>query len=426
MKKILLAAPFAVLCFLIIGFLQGCVKDSYQRTYTYTYYKPVYKTTAEVRSNIKSNTAKQIERPGKLYLYGKYIFLNEIDKGIHVIDNSNPSSPQNIAFIEIPGNMDIAVKENTLYADLYTDLVAIDITNPHSVALKKVVEDVFPHRYYNGYFTPDSTMVIASWEKRDTTVVEKSDTENWWREDRDVFFSLDSRGGVPSNANKNVSAAPYGVGGSMARFTIANNRLYTVGYSDLDVFNISDAADPIHSSRKNMGWNIETIYPFMDRLFIGSQSGMFIYNISNPDNPVQTGQFSHVRSCDPVIADTKYAYVTLRSGTACQGFTNELDVLQLNNLTDPSLLKVYNLTNPHGLSKDGTTLFICDGQAGLKVYNAADVMNLQLVKHITELETYDVIAWNGNALVVAKDGLYQYDYSDLSNIRLLSKINVSK
>ena len=55
----------------------------------------------------------------------------------------------------------------------------------------------------------------------------------------------------------------------------------------------------------------------MNRLFIGSQTGMFIYNLSNPDNPVQDGQFNHVRSCDPVIADEKYAYVTLRSGS-CQ------------------------------------------------------------------------------------------------------------
>jgi hypothetical protein len=423
MKKALLTATVVAICLLSVLSFQSCVKDSYQRTYTYTYYKPVYKTTAEVRSNIKSNAARQVERPGKLYLFGKYIFLNEIDKGIHVIDNSNPSSPQNIAFIDIPGNMDIAVKDNILYADLYTDLVAIDISNPHSVVLKKVVEDVFPHRYWNSGFMADSTMIIASWEKRDTTIVEKSDADIWLQSNGGVFFSMDSQS---FSANKNVSVAPYGIGGSMARFTIASDRLYTVGYSDLDVFNITTAADPVNTARKNMGWNIETIYPFMGKLFIGSQSGMFVYSISNPDNPVQTGQFSHVRSCDPVIADNKYAYVTLRSGTACQGFTNELDILSLNNFTDPSLLKVYNLTNPHGLSKDGTTLFICDGQAGLKVYNAADVLNLKMIKQVEGLETYDVIALNGNALVVAKDGLYQYDYSNLSNIRLLSKINVLK
>jgi hypothetical protein len=425
MKKVVLTASIVIIGFLSFSFLQGCVKDSYKRTYTYTYYKPVYKTTAEVRANIKSNTPRPVERPGKLYLFGKYIFLNEIDKGIHVIDNTNPFSPQNIAFIDIPGNMDIAVKENILYADLYTDLIAIDIANPRSVVLKKVVEAVFPHRYWNSGFMADSTKIIANWEKRDTTIVEKSDIDFGLRSGRGIFFSMDAQS-FNSSANKAVSAAPYGVGGSMTRFTIASNRLYTVGYSDLDVFNITNAADPVNTARKGLGWNIETIYPFMDKLFIGSQSGMFVYSITNPDNPVQAGQFNHVRSCDPVIADNKYAYVTLRSGTACQGFTNELDVLSLSNFMNPTLLKVYNLTNPHGLSKDGTTLFICDGQAGLKIYDAVDVMNLKMLKQMEGIETYDVIALNGNALVVAKDGLYQYDYSNLSNIKLLSKITISK
>src|SRR6266498_4663747 len=150
--------------------LPGCVKDTYEKTYTYSYFKPVYRTTDEVRANIKSNTPKNIERPGKIYIRGQYIFLNDVDQGIHIIDNSNPAQPENIGFIDIPGNMDLAVKGNILYADLYTDLVAIDIADPHHVVLKKVVENVFPHRYYNGYFTPDSTKVIASWEKRDTTV----------------------------------------------------------------------------------------------------------------------------------------------------------------------------------------------------------------------------------------------------------------
>ena len=152
---------------------------------------------------------------------------------------------------------------------------------------------------------------------------------------------------------------------------------------------------------------------------------MYIYNVSNPDVPARVGQFSHVRTCDPVIADDTYAYITLRSGTPCQGFTNELDIVRLNDLTNPTLVKVYNMKNPHGLSKDGNRLFICDGIEGLKIYDASDVNNLQMVKRIEGIETYDVIAFNNRALVVAKDGLYQYDYSDMNNITLLSKIVVN-
>ena len=411
--------------FLLIAFMVGttaCVKDSCKKSHTYTFYEAVYKTKTAVRENIKSNTSRLVENPGKIYTIGNYIFLNEMDKGIHVIDNSNPSQPINIAFIDIPGNLDLAVKDNILYADLYTDLVAIDISNPANVKLTKVIESVFPYRYWgNGFVgSNNSDQIITDWVRRDTTVTERCEQQNWLFIGRaDVFFSAQS-------GNSKASASPIGAGGSTARFTIMNDRLYTVGFSDLDVFNIVSADDPKHTNRINVGWNIETIYPFKDKLFIGSTSGMYIFNVSNADVPVAAGQFGHVSSCDPVIADDHYAYVTLRSGMECQGFTNQLEIIKLNNIIDPVLQKTYLLNNPHGLSKDGDLLFICDGDAGLKLYNASDVMNLQLIKEINDIDAYDVIAINKIALVVAKDGLYQYNYADPADIRLLSKITITK
>ena len=418
MKKLLQNTPFAA-C-LIVMLLQGCLKDSYKKTYRYTYYQPVYKTSAEVRANIKNNPAQPIEKPGKIYVTGTFIFLNEVDKGVHVIDNANPLQPQRIAFINIPGNRELAVKDNTLFADLYTDLVAIDISDPHNVALKKVVEGVFPYRYYNSSFTPDSTKVIAGWERRDTTITEQNTFYGWLR-NANVFMDYAA---LSNSGAGGQSVSPYGYGGSTARFTIVNNRLYTVGNSELSVFNISQTETPYFVTKKNIGWNIETLYPFAGKLFIGSQTGMFIYDIGSADNPVQVGQFAHVASCDPVISDGKFAYVTLRSGTVCGRNTNELDVLALNNLTNPALMKTYSLFNPSGLSKDGALLFVCDGTDGLKLFNANDVSNLRLIKNIGGIEPSDVIAFNGNALVVAKDGLYQYNYSDVNNIRMLSKINI--
>ncbi len=419
MKKIssILLSTFLVAA--LFSFV-GCIKDTVTRTHTYTIYEPVYKTTAEVQANIKSNSPTPLQNPGKIYIRGQYIFLNEVDKGIHIIDNSNPSQPINVAFIDIPGNVDLAVKENTLYADLYTDLVTIDISNPLSVRVKNIIENVFPHRYYGWGFIADSTKIIASWIKRDTTVTEKDNLGSWRNKESRVFsLSADANGSRAS-----TSASP-GIGGSMARFTIVDERLYTVGQTDLNVFNIS-ATTPAFVTRKNIGWNIETIYPFKNKLFIGSANGMFIYDISNASNPMLQGQFSHVRSCDPVIADDENAYVTLRSGTQCQGFTNQLEVLDIANLSSPKLIRTYPMTNPHGLSKDGATLFICDGKDGVKIYNASDVKNLQLIKTIGGMESYDVIAYNNMALIVAKDGLYQYNYSNLNAIQLLSKITLAK
>lgn len=425
MKKIVYAVAGS-LFMTTIFLLSGCVKDTFQRTYSYSYYKPVYKTTQEVRGNIKSNPPKNIQNPGKIYIRGQFIFLNDIDQGIHVIDNSNPSQPKNIAFIDIPGNMDLAVKGNTLYADLYTDLVAIDISDPHHVALKKVVEGVFPDRYYSGYFIPDSSKVISSWEKRDTTVTEKGRIGM----DKNTGILLVYAPGVAlqyasaSPTSAAGASSPYGMGGSMARFALANNSLYTVGSSDLTVFNIANTADPIFITSKNIGWNIETIYPFKNNLFIGSTTGIFIYDITNPSNPKQLGQFSHFTSCDPVISDGQNAYATLRTGNSCNGFVNELDVIDIDDLSSPVLKKTYSMTNPYGLAKDGDLLFVCDGTSGLKIYNASDPLSLQLIKTVTDIETYDVIAYNGIALVVSHGGLYQYNYSLPGNIYLQSKINV--
>src|ERR1044071_1078132 len=115
--------------FIIIVFaLQSCLKDNV--TKTYSIFEPIYKSKSEVLSEIKSSTPVSISNPGKIYMYGNYIFLNEVNKGVHIIDNSDPSHPSIKAFINIPGNVDIAVKGTTLYADLFTDLVVIDIADP--------------------------------------------------------------------------------------------------------------------------------------------------------------------------------------------------------------------------------------------------------------------------------------------------------
>lgn len=394
----------------------SCVKDDCTRTYTF--YTPVYKTAAEVRANIKSNAARAVERPGKLFIRGNYIFLNEIDRGIHIIDNANPASPKNVAFIDIPGNLDVAVKGNTLYADAYIDMVTLDITNPLNVVVKKFTDNAFPFRRYGNGFVADSGKVIVDWIRKDTTVTIDCEAGMGFSSCSSCLM-MDAFSGGAAKATSPFGA---GVGGSMARFAIMNNYLYTVTMDKLNVFNISTPNDPQLSNAVSVGWSIETIYPFKDKLFIGSNTGMFIYGTQNAAAPDKIGSFSHARVCDPVIADDLYAFVTLRSGTTCQGFTNQLDILDINNLSSPTLVKSYQLTNPHGLSKDGNVLFVCDGKDGVKIYNAANVRDLKLIKNIASMNTYDVIAYSGVALVVAEDGLYQFDYSDLNNIKLLSKI----
>ncbi|MBI3139186.1 MAG: hypothetical protein HYZ15_11415 [Sphingobacteriales bacterium] len=415
MKKLI-----ALLLVFTAFLFQSCLKD--QIRYTYTMAIPVYKSKTEVYANIRSNTPLPVESPGKLFITGNYIFLNEVDKGVHIIDNSNPAHPVLKAFINIPGNLDIAVKGNTLFADLYTDLVVVDITNPLAARFIKYIPQVFPGRDFGGGFVADSSRVIVDWIRKDTTV-DYSTYLSWDRKDV-MLYASSGTGGMQNNTN---GGNPNGIAGSMARFSIVDNYMYCLNSWQLRTYSLSNPLDPQQASVVNMPWNIETLYPFRNKLFIGSSSGMFIYDISNPAVPVQEGQFQHVTACDPVITDGSYAYVTLRDGSTCSGSaSNQLDVLDVTNMSSPFLLHSYTMTNPHGLSKSGDLLFICDGRDGLKIYDAASPGNLRLKEHITGLETYDAIAWNNNLIVVAKDGLYQYDYSNPVSLTLRSKISVNR
>jgi hypothetical protein len=359
-----------------------------------------------------------------MYILGNYIFLNDQGKGIHIINNANPSNPVNEAYVNIPGCEDMAVTGNTLYADCYTDLMTIDISNPQDVKLKNVIPNIFPDRQYVLGYKIDSGKVISEWIIKDTTVKEKMELGRFYG--GPVFMDVFSQGVLFSNYSQAGTKATQGKGGSMARFAIQAQHLYSVTTNKLNVLDIARPEAPQVKKIIDLNWGIETIYPFRDKLFIGSSAGMQIFSINNPSNPEKEGEFGHVRSCDPVIADDNYAYVTLRSGSSCQGFTNELDVLNIANVTSPSLVKAYQLQNPRGLSKDGKWLFICDGTDGLKLFDASDASNIVLKQTIDIGETYDVICMNGLAIVSAKDDLYQYDYTDINNIKLLSKIGLVK
>ena len=102
------------------------------------------------------------------------------------------------------------------------------------------------------------------------------------------------------------------------------------------------------------------------------------------------------------------------------------EIVDIKELNKPTLLKSYTMYNPHGLGIDQGTLFICDGEDGLKIYDAKDPLMLKsnMLAHFTEINTFDVIPVNDRLIMIGTDGLYQYDYSDLTEINLLSKIPI--
>ena len=395
-----------------IFFLSGCLKDEIKKSYTF--YRPVYRTTEEVRQNIKSSSPVSIKNPGKLFYRNGYIFLNEINRGVHIIDISSPAQPRVVAFVSIPGAVDLAVRSNILYSDMYTDLVSLDISDPLHTKVTSIIEGVFPERSYLG-FNGDTNNVIVDWIRVDTTVRTTEEISRVGMKAEDFLAMSASSSSKTSN----------GVGGSMARFALSSDRLYTVDYMNIKVFNTAVAEKPSFvKSVATTSWNIETIYPFSNYLFLGSMTGMYIFDISSKDDPVQKGLFEHARVCDPVISDGNYAYVTLRDGSQCQGFINQLDVLDISNVSAPALMKSYPMTNPRGLSKDGDLLLICDGKDGLRICDAKSAVGVNTISLLKIPDSFDVITLGGLAVVSALDGLYFVDYSNPKEPRITSSIKI--
>ncbi|MBW6498647.1 MAG: hypothetical protein K0B09_09680 [Bacteroidales bacterium] len=399
----------------------GCVDRD---EYTFEVYKPVYKSYEDFRSSFKSGPGREIQQAGKIYFKDNFIFVNEVNKGIHVINNADPSNPQRIAFYEIEGNVDIAIRGNILFADSYIDLVSIDITdieNPLEVSrLENAFPEVLPPNELGLpiYELDRSKGVVVGWK------VESLTQEyggwggwlgGWWG---GQFMAMDGSGGGENNA---------GVAGSMARFMLHQHYLYSVTTPwVLKTLDISDAGtmtpvDSVYSWRE-----METLFRLDENLFVGTTSGMIIYDISDPAHPQFVSDINHINACDPVVVANDIAYVTLRSGTMCNNFTNQLDVIDISNIEQPRLLKSFPMFNPHGLGIDHPLLFICDGAAGLKVYDATNPLAISsnMIAHFPDIDTFDVIPLGGILILIGHDGLFQYDYSNPQNIMLLSHIPI--
>jgi hypothetical protein len=216
-----------------------------------------------------------------------------------------------------------------------------------------------------------------------------------------------------------------GKGGSMARFTVNNTHLYTVDNESLNVYQLLENGGVVKINDKYLGFGIETIFATEKELFIGSTTAVYIYDITNGANPQLLSQYSHILSCDPVVVQDTIAYVTLRNGSACRPNGNSsLDILNVKDLTEPQLIGSYFMESPYGLGVDGNTLFVCEGQNGLKLFNVTNPKNLAIKSVYTSIDAYDVIPNNGVLIVTGKDGIYQYDYSS-GNLQLLSHLNVT-
>ncbi|MDF9829464.1 hypothetical protein [Parabacteroides sp. PF5-6] len=410
-------------------FLSGCFESRVEKV-EYTINEPVTLSVTEFRNSVKVNTTpRTIEERGKLCLYNGYLYISEPEVGIHIIDNRNPANPQSVGFIELMGNADVSIRNDRLYADSYIDLVWFDLTNPAKPQLINRLEGVFPFALpptendygcnYNACHTAFAeNQVVVGWKpKKRVEWVERYNGEDM------MMPEASQSGDFLSNSSGGMST---GVVGSMSRFGLYDSYLYVVMNSQMTIFNL--AGDEPVKVRESFYVNqdVETIFPYKDYLFLGTPTGMAIYSVANPEEPGYISTVWHIFGCDPVVVENDLAYVTIHSDNWCGQNVNQLLIIDVSDVYSPNHLVTYSMKKPKGLGIDNGTLFVCDD--GLQVFKVGDPQQLMANRlvHYSGMEGYDCIPYNNVLMMIADDGLYQYDYTDLSRISKLSHLKIGK
>lgn len=132
-------------------------------------------------SSIESLGPQPVVELGKIITRGDYVFVNDVLQGIHVVDNTIPSSPEYKYFWKIIGNREFTITDNTLYADNGKHLLVIDITDFSNIIYVDHIPDFYnpedhnltyrPNEGYVGYFTCVEVEkgIVVDWEQKTLT-----------------------------------------------------------------------------------------------------------------------------------------------------------------------------------------------------------------------------------------------------------------
>ncbi len=322
--------------------------------------------------------ADGIYSPRSMTLAGNQLLVSDRYSGLHIYDVSNLSAPTRVLQIPLRGNVSSAVKDDVVYTNQYSQLQVIRVTGDSYEVLAKLGDELPP--------------LPPPWE------------------------------GSPGGSGYGCSACndydavtsptPTSSGGSsFATFAVVDNELYRVNESTLYAYDVTNAEKPAFQSKTPVDWNIETLFPAGDFLFIGGNRGMYIYDRTDPAHPHQLSKIEHTVACDPVVVEGSTAFVTLQSFGACGGFTNELMCVNIADPSKPVIIGEKPMASPYGLAVQNAQLFVSHGSNG---YSLVDVSrpDAPVVKATWTDATRDFI-WSGSTLfVLEENNVAIYDVTD--------------
>ncbi len=220
-----------------------------------------------------------------------------------------------------------------------------------------------------------------------------------------------------------------GKSGSTARFSLVGDQLLALSGDFLVSYDVSNPAsgltriDSIRATTNTWGSQApETVFPFKDYVLLGTPNGMQIYRNTNGQLSYLS-TYSHVMSCDPVVAQGDYAYVTLRQENRCRTGLNQMEVIDISNIDFPVMKSATQMNKPMGLAVNGNDLFVCEDAKVCHV-DVSDPVMPRVVRWY-DATGYDCIYDRGRLVVVGPSGLVQYQMNG-DHLTELSRIAATR
>lgn len=156
-----------IICVLML--FQSCIfgTDSWSDIPPQAMYEPIVMKRADFEAAIKLTDVKTVVNPGKIYVIGDRLFINDTYEGFEIVNNSNSKKPVKEKYLNIPGATDIAIRNNTLYINQATDLVVLTYdASLQQLTIKKRIKNVFPalESPNNDFKSVNEDEVIVKWK----------------------------------------------------------------------------------------------------------------------------------------------------------------------------------------------------------------------------------------------------------------------
>ncbi len=286
----------------------------------------------------KSTVFDGLEACENIYLYDSLLLVSDAVHGLVVYSVANPSAPNYLQTIRLTEHSGVAAVNGVVFANSAGAILALSL---ESDTTYKVLSVIRPSPYYGDGYPP----------------------MNDYHE-----------GGIGCAGPAEVSydspaASRNGAGGSYAVFAVSGSYLYYLRGSSLVTIDIANPAQPEEIGELHINWSVETIFSTGDHLYIGAPDGMFIVDIEKPSQPELIANVGHFRSCDPVVVQGSYAYVTLRAGGICGGTQSRLMVVDVADPAKPRTVYDAPVSTAWGLCVRNNHLYVAFGTAGHGLYD---------------------------------------------------------